>query len=107
MCAFCASGNENLCPRARWTGKDVNGGYAEFLVVPAAFAYPLPERSTDAQAAPLLCAGVVGYRALRLAGVQSGDNISAACNCAAFICACGRLLKTSSASSVTRTLLRW
>jgi alcohol dehydrogenase, propanol-preferring len=75
-CAFCASGNENLCPRARWTGKDVNGGYAEFLVVPDAFAYPLPERYTDAQAAPLLCAGVIGYRALRLAGVQSGDPVA-------------------------------
>jgi propanol-preferring alcohol dehydrogenase len=75
-CAFCASGTENLCPRARWTGKDVNGGYAEFVVVPEAFAYPIPEPYLDAQAAPLLCAGIIGYRALCLAAVEHGAPVA-------------------------------
>ncbi len=60
-CPACRAGDENLCPEARWTGKDVDGGYAEYTVVPEAFAYPVPDRLADAQAAPLLCAGVIGY----------------------------------------------
>jgi propanol-preferring alcohol dehydrogenase len=67
-CAFCLSGRENLCPRARFTGLDLDGGYAERLVADAAFCLPLPEASDPATTAPLLCAGAIGYRALRLAG---------------------------------------
>jgi propanol-preferring alcohol dehydrogenase len=75
-CAFCRAGNENLCARATWTGKDVNGGYAAFMVVPESFAYPIPDRFADADAAPLLCAGVIGYRALRLTGLQDGEALA-------------------------------
>ncbi len=69
-CSFCLKGEENLCDKAKWTGKDVDGGYAQYTVVTEDFAYPIPERFTDMQAAPLLCAGVVGYRALRLTGME-------------------------------------
>ncbi len=75
-CEACLAGDENLCPWARWTGKDVDGGYAEYTVVPEAFAYPIPERFTDAEAAPLLCAGVIGYRALRLARLANGQSLA-------------------------------
>lgn len=67
-CAFCASGRENLCPEARFTGLDLDGGYAERIVADAGFCLPLPEGSEPAAVAPLLCAGAIGYRALRLAG---------------------------------------
>ena len=71
-CSFCLKGEENLCDEAKWTGKDANGGYAQYTVVSEDFAYPIPERFTDLQAAPLLCAGVIGYRALRLSGMEDG-----------------------------------
>ena len=71
-CSFCLKGEENLCDRAKWTGKDANGGYAQYTVVSQDFAYPIPERFADLQAAPLLCAGVIGYRALKLAGMEDG-----------------------------------
>jgi len=71
-CSFCLKGEENLCDKAKWTGKDVNGGYAQYTVVSADFAYPIPEKFTDLQAAPLLCAGVIGYRALKLSGMEDG-----------------------------------
>ncbi len=71
-CSFCLKGEENLCDKAKWTGKDVEGGYAEYTIVSEDFAYPIPERFSDLQAAPLLCAGVVGYRALRLSGMEDG-----------------------------------
>lgn len=71
-CSFCLKGEENLCDKAKWTGKDVEGGYAQYTVVSEDFAYPIPGRFTDLQAAPLLCAGVIGYRALRLSGMQEG-----------------------------------
>jgi propanol-preferring alcohol dehydrogenase len=74
-CSFCTGGQENLCPEFKATGRDVNGGYAEFMAVPADFTYPVPDIFTDAQAAPLLCAGAVGYRSFRLAEVKSGQNI--------------------------------
>jgi propanol-preferring alcohol dehydrogenase len=74
-CEFCRAGNENLCDRARWTGKDANGGYAEFTVIGEDFAYPIPHQFTDSQAAPLLCAGVIGYRTLRLADITDGQRI--------------------------------
>lgn len=69
VCGFCKSGRENLCEQPQFTGWTVDGGYAEYAVVPAAFAYPLPEGFDDMQAAPLLCAGIIGYRALRLTGI--------------------------------------
>ncbi len=68
QCDYCTSGRENLCRQARFTGHDVNGGYAEFVVADARSCYPLPKTYDDRHAAPLLCAGVIGYRALRLAG---------------------------------------
>jgi len=67
-CRFCLSGRENLCDRARFTGYDLDGGYAELAVVDERFCFPVPEGYADDQAAPLLCAGLIGYRALRLAG---------------------------------------
>lgn len=75
-CAFCERGEENLCDRARFTGYHVDGGYAEFMLAPEEFVYPLPERFSDVEAAPLLCAGIIGYRALRLSGAQPGDRLS-------------------------------
>jgi len=76
ICAACRTGAENLCAEARWTGKDVDGGYAEYTVVPEAFAYPIPARFSDVDAAPLLCAGVIGYRALRLSGLARGRTLA-------------------------------
>lgn len=72
-CVFCRQGNENLCPDFLGTGCDVNGGYAEYTVVPEDFAYPIPEKFSDSAAAPLLCAGAIGYRALRLTGLRDGQ----------------------------------
>jgi len=74
-CNFCQRGSENLCEQAKWTGKDVNGGYAEYMVISEDFAYSLPARFSDAEAAPLLCAGVIGYRTLRLAEITDGQTI--------------------------------
>jgi len=74
-CEFCMRGQENLCPDAQWTGKDANGGYAEYMVIDEDFAYPIPERFTDAQTAPLLCAGVIGYRTFRLADIKAGESV--------------------------------
>lgn len=71
-CRFCLSGNENLCADFRATGRDANGGYAEYLTVREDFAYPIPAAFTDAEAAPLLCAGAIGYRSLRLAALENG-----------------------------------
>jgi propanol-preferring alcohol dehydrogenase len=67
-CGYCRSGRENLCDRARFTGYDIDGGFAELTVADERFAFPLPEGYPDAQAAPLLCAGLIGHRALRMAG---------------------------------------
>jgi len=74
-CAFCRRGLENLCDQARFTGLHANGGYAQYMVVPAAFAYPIPAGFPDFQAAPLLWAGVIGYRALRLSEVRPGERL--------------------------------
>jgi propanol-preferring alcohol dehydrogenase len=68
VCRFCLSGRENLCDRARFTGYDVDGGYAELVAADERYCFPLPERYSDLQAAPLLCAGLIGFRALRLVG---------------------------------------
>lgn len=69
-CRYCRRNQENLCESARFTGYHADGGYAEYMVVGADFAYPIPDAFDDAEAAPLLCAGVIGYRALRLADVK-------------------------------------
>jgi alcohol dehydrogenase, propanol-preferring len=67
-CKWCLSGRENLCPRARFTGCDIDGGMAEYAVADARFCFPIPEGYPDDQAAPLMCAGLIGYRALRMCG---------------------------------------
>jgi len=74
-CAACRRGEENLCPEARFTGYDVDGGYAEFMCADARFVYPIPQRFSAAEAAPLLCAGIIGYRALRKADVTPGERV--------------------------------
>ena len=75
VCAFCVSGRENLCLAPRFTGWDVDGGYAGFVVVDEAYAYALPEGFDDVEAAPLLCAGIIGYRALRRANLPDGGRL--------------------------------
>ena len=75
VCRFCRRAEENLCERAQFNGYHVDGGYAEFMRVPEAFAYALPEGFPDEQAAPLLCAGIIGYRALRLSRVKPGGTL--------------------------------
>jgi propanol-preferring alcohol dehydrogenase len=74
-CRWCRTGRENLCPAAAFTGWDADGGYAEYAVVPEAYAYRLPAALDDVQAAPLLCAGIVGYRALRRAELPPGGRL--------------------------------
>lgn len=74
-CEYCISGRENLCERFLATGRDVNGGYAGYMVVPEKFAYPIPDIFTDAEAAPLLCAGAIGYRSVALCNLQNGQMI--------------------------------
>ena len=74
-CNFCLRGDENLCDQFQATGLDANGGYAQYSVVSEDFAYPIPERFSDSQAAPLLCAGVIGYRALRLSGIKPDQTL--------------------------------
>jgi alcohol dehydrogenase, propanol-preferring len=67
-CRYCRSGQENLCPNARFTGYQIDGGYAEFIVADARYCFPIPGGYSDAEAAPLLCAGLIGYRSLRMCG---------------------------------------
>jgi alcohol dehydrogenase, propanol-preferring len=74
-CAWCRSGRENLCPNARFTGWDADGGYADFATVPESFAYRLPSDSDPAMIAPLLCAGIIGYRALTRANLPAGGRL--------------------------------
>ncbi len=74
-CKFCLSGNENLCKDFKATGRDVNGGYAEYMTVSEDFAYSIPDVFSDSEAAPLLCAGAIGYRSLRLTGLKDGQNL--------------------------------
>ncbi len=74
-CEHCLAGNENLCEQFRATGRDADGGYAQYMKVGQDFAYPIPESLSDSEAAPLLCAGAVGYRALRLANLQDGGSL--------------------------------
>lgn len=75
VCRWCRAGLENLCPRFRSTGCDADGGYAEYLTVPAAFALAIPDQLTDLSAAPLLCAGAIGWRSLRLTNLTDGDPL--------------------------------
>src|SRR6516225_8908598 len=74
-CKFCRRGAENLCPASQYTGWDANGGYAEYLAVPAAYAHRLPAGYSDAELAPLLCAGIIGYRALQRAELPEGGRL--------------------------------
>ncbi len=74
-CRYCVRGRENLCPQSLYTGWDADGGYAEFATVPAAFAHRLPDGYTDAELAPLLCAGIIGYRSLLRAEVPDGGRL--------------------------------
>ncbi|HXW57035.1 MAG TPA: zinc-dependent alcohol dehydrogenase family protein [Candidatus Cybelea sp.] len=74
-CPYCRAGRENLCDHPSFTGYTVDGGYAEYAVAPAEFVYRLPEALSDEQVAPLLCAGIIGFRCLRLAGVQPGNRL--------------------------------
>jgi len=74
-CQHCLAGEENLCAEFKATGRDVDGGYAQFIKVPEAFAHPIPDVFTDAEAAPLLCAGAIGLRSLRLTGLRDGQNL--------------------------------
>ena len=74
-CGYCQRGAENLCPRSLYTGWDADGGYAEYMTVPAAYAHRLPDGYTDAELAPLLCAGIIGYRALKRAALPPGGRL--------------------------------
>lgn len=74
-CQYCRREEENLCEHARFTGLHVNGGYAEYTIVHEDFAYPIPKSFSDTEAAPLLCAGAVGYRALRLSDLKDGERL--------------------------------
>lgn len=74
-CRYCREGRENLCRAFRATGRDADGGYAEYMTVPAGFAYPIPAAFSDSEAAPLLCAGAIGYRSLHLAQLQDGQSL--------------------------------
>ncbi len=75
QCDYCQRGEENLCPNARFTGFSANGGYAEYLLADSRYVLPLPEGISDQQAAPLLCGGIVGYRALKKAQIQPGERV--------------------------------
>lgn len=74
-CEYCLSGRENLCREFKATGRDENGGYAEYMVVPEYFAYPIPGAFSDVEAAPLLCAGAIGYRSVALCNMKNGQRI--------------------------------
>ena len=74
-CRFCMEGKENLCHAFKATGRDINGGYAQYMIIPENFAYLIPGTFSDIEAAPLLCAGAIGYRSLRLTGLKDGQNL--------------------------------
>ncbi|MDX1378227.1 MAG: zinc-dependent alcohol dehydrogenase family protein, partial [Anaerolineales bacterium] len=74
-CDLCLAGNENLCSDFKATGRDVDGGYAEYMKIRADYVHPIPDTFTDSEAAPLLCAGAIGYRSLRLSNIQDGQNL--------------------------------
>lgn len=74
-CEYCKRGEDNLCEEFRATGRDVNGGYAEYMTAPSTSVFPIPDIFSDAEAAPLLCAGAIGYRSLRLTGLTNGRSL--------------------------------
>ena len=74
-CKFCLEGAENLCPYFKASGRDANGGYAQYMTVQEGFAYHIPNVFSDSEAAPLLCAGAIGYRSLRLSNLKNGQNL--------------------------------
>jgi alcohol dehydrogenase, propanol-preferring len=74
-CEYCRAGMENLCDHPTFTGYTVDGGYAEYAAAPEKFVYPIPESFADEQAAPLLCAGIIGFRCLRLSGIKAGGRL--------------------------------
>lgn len=74
-CRYCVEGNDNLCADFQATGRDHNGGYSQYITISQDFAYKIPEVFTDSEAAPLLCAGAIGYRSLKLANIEDGDNL--------------------------------
>ncbi|MDI6766783.1 MAG: zinc-dependent alcohol dehydrogenase family protein [Bacteroidota bacterium] len=74
-CEFCECGKENLCTNAKFTGYDVDGGFAEYVAVHESFAYPIPQIFSDEAAAPLLCAGIIGFRSLRLSNIKPGERL--------------------------------
>ncbi len=74
-CDYCLSGKENLCESFKATGRDANGGYAEYMTIPEDFAFKIPDAFSDMEAAPLLCAGAIGYRSLKLTGLINGQNL--------------------------------
>jgi propanol-preferring alcohol dehydrogenase len=74
-CTFCLQGQENLCENFKATGRDANGGYAEYMVILEDFAHKIPDFFSDSEAAPLLCAGAIGYRSLRLTAIKDGQNL--------------------------------
>ncbi len=78
MCKFCREGLENLCTDFKATGRDADGGYAEYTIVPEPYACPIPDIFSDSEAAPLLCAGAIGYRSLSLTSMKDGDNLGLA-----------------------------
>jgi len=75
ICEYCKSGAENLCDNPEFTGYSVDGGYAEYIVAPQDFVYAIPDGFPDEQAAPLLCAGIIGFRSLRLSGIARGGRL--------------------------------
>jgi alcohol dehydrogenase, propanol-preferring len=75
VCEYCRAGKENLCDKASFTGYTADGGYAEYTLAPEKFVYPIPEGFPDLEAAPLLCAGIIGFRSLRLSGIQPGGHL--------------------------------
>jgi len=74
-CKFCRSGNDNLCRDFRATGRDAHGGYAEYTAIGEKYAYPIPDSFSDTEAAPLMCAGAIGYRSLKLTGIKNGKKL--------------------------------
>jgi len=74
-CSHCLSGNENLCAEFKATGRDIDGGYAEYMKVRADFVHPIPDSFSDSEAAPMLCAGAIGYRSLRLTNLKNGQSL--------------------------------
>ena len=75
ICPYCCSDRENLCDHPTYTGYTANGGYAEYITAPEKFVYPIPDKFSDEQAAPLLCAGIIGFRALQLSGIAKGGRL--------------------------------